>query len=195
MIDLLIGAVLVVLALALAVAIIGWIVTGTRGLWAGFLDLADSFGSRDGLFVAGCAGCIAWLVYLGVPFVAVWLGIAGLASAAGLGIGPSMALATGAALLVLLAQGNRALRRRQERQRRSQAEVVSGRDQGLRRYLPELIDAQGGACGICGGPLPHPPSGDTVHVDHIVPVSRGGTNDLNNLQSTHATCNLRKGAG
>lgn len=195
MIDLVIGAVLVVLALALALAIIGWIVTGTRGLWAGFLDLADSFGSKDGLLVAGCAGCIAWLVYLGVPFVAVWLGVAGLLFAAGLSMGPSVALATGAALLVLLAQGNRALRRRQERQRRSEAAPVSVRHPGLRRYLPELIDAQGGACGICGGPLPHPPTGDTVHVDHIVPVSRGGTDDLSNLQATHATCSLRKGAG
>ena len=33
-----------------------------------------------------------------------------------------------------------------------------------------------------------------VHIDHIVPVSKGGTSVPENLQVTHGRCNLRKGA-
>lgn len=33
-----------------------------------------------------------------------------------------------------------------------------------------------------------------VHVDHIVPVSRGGTSNVANLQATCGTCNMAKGA-
>ena len=46
-----------------------------------------------------------------------------------------------------------------------------------------------GACALCGGPL-----GSAVHIDHAVPVSRGGKTDLPNLQAAHPACNLRKGA-
>lgn len=31
-------------------------------------------------------------------------------------------------------------------------------------------------------------------IDHIVPLSQGGTNDLTNLQLAHLRCNLRKRA-
>ena len=32
------------------------------------------------------------------------------------------------------------------------------------------------------------------HVDHVVPIARGGTNDVKNLQLLCPKCNLRKGA-
>lgn len=32
-----------------------------------------------------------------------------------------------------------------------------------------------------------------LHVDHIIPVCEGGTNDFENLQTLCATCNLKKG--
>ena len=74
---------------------------------------------------------------------------------------------------------------------RSPRPSASGR---LRRHLPWLIQRQGGNCGICRQPLPQPPKGDVVHVDHIVPLVRGGTDQRSNLQATHAACNLTKGS-
>jgi 5-methylcytosine-specific restriction endonuclease McrA len=45
-------------------------------------------------------------------------------------------------------------------------------------------------CGICGEKiLP----GEAMHIDHILPVSRGGTNDTANLRVVHASCNQSKG--
>lgn len=51
-------------------------------------------------------------------------------------------------------------------------------------------------CGICGEPvdpaLRHPDP-RCVSLDHVVPVSHGGTNDLWNLRLTHLVCNLKRG--
>lgn len=63
--------------------------------------------------------------------------------------------------------------------------------------LPALWDAQEGLCGLCGEVIddglrwPHPMS---PSVDHIVPLSRGGTHEQSNLQWTHLIGNTRKGA-
>lgn len=54
-----------------------------------------------------------------------------------------------------------------------------------------------GSCGICDEPIdratkyPHPLS---PSVDHIVPLSKGGTHEQSNLQWAHLVCNQRKGA-
>ncbi len=45
-----------------------------------------------------------------------------------------------------------------------------------------------GRCAICGEFVPY----DTFTVDHIIPLAKGGTNELNNLQCTCKTCNLIK---
>lgn len=50
-------------------------------------------------------------------------------------------------------------------------------------------------CGICGRPVdksikyPHPLS---PTVDHIIPIARGGSSDLENLQLAHRCCNRQK---
>lgn len=57
--------------------------------------------------------------------------------------------------------------------------------------------ALGGPCGICGeaidrtlaAPDPLSPS-----IDHIVPLARGGSDLIANLQPAHLLCNKRKGA-
>jgi hypothetical protein len=47
-----------------------------------------------------------------------------------------------------------------------------------------------GICGICKRPVP----ADRFHVDHIVALATGGTNDIANLQVAHGICNITKSA-
>ncbi|HSN20083.1 MAG TPA: HNH endonuclease signature motif containing protein [Usitatibacter sp.] len=61
---------------------------------------------------------------------------------------------------------------------------------GLPRRLRERVIARDGlVCGICGGDVPR----DDVHIDHIVPVSLGGADDIDNLRVAHAFCNVSRG--
>jgi 5-methylcytosine-specific restriction endonuclease McrA len=46
-----------------------------------------------------------------------------------------------------------------------------------------------GLCGICGAAVT-----SDFHIDHIIPISRGGTHTLGNVQLAHPKCNLSKGA-
>jgi 5-methylcytosine-specific restriction endonuclease McrA len=51
-----------------------------------------------------------------------------------------------------------------------------------------------GKCLICGGWLRfHSTSGYGANIEHILPRSLGGTNDLLNLGLTHPQCNGEKG--
>lgn len=52
-----------------------------------------------------------------------------------------------------------------------------------------LLCEQDAKCVYCGVLL-----SDKYHIDHKTPVSRGGTNDLENLQLLCVTCNLKKSA-
>lgn len=66
----------------------------------------------------------------------------------------------------------------------------------------ELWRRQGGVCASCGGAMPLQRF-DLPHatlwkkyrptVDHIRPLSKGGQDEIGNLQLVHASCNLRKG--
>lgn len=74
------------------------------------------------------------------------------------------------------------------------------RDYGV-EYEPfnrvKVFDHDGWRCGICHKTIdkrlayPDPMS---VSLDHIVPLSRGGTHSLANAQAAHLVCNCRKGA-
>lgn len=51
-----------------------------------------------------------------------------------------------------------------------------------------------GRCLICGGPLRFAAnSGEGANIEHIVPRTLGGGNDLLNLGITHPRCNSEKG--
>lgn len=61
----------------------------------------------------------------------------------------------------------------------------------LSRTLRRLvIERDGLVCGICTGRVDLA----DIHIDHIFPVSLGGSDAMSNLRVTHKVCNLRKAA-
>lgn len=54
----------------------------------------------------------------------------------------------------------------------------------------DIILRDGLVCGLCGNPV----ALAEVHIDHVLPVAHGGSDDPHNLQVAHALCNIRKGA-
>jgi len=53
-------------------------------------------------------------------------------------------------------------------------------------YKQELKKIYSSPCAYCAAP--------SEHIDHIVPISRGGTHSIGNLTGACASCNLSKGA-
>lgn len=66
---------------------------------------------------------------------------------------------------------------------RSRRTISDSEWQELRR---EAIDRDGYVCRYCCATI------DTAHCDHIIPLSRGGTNDLDNLAVACLQCNSSK---
>lgn len=66
----------------------------------------------------------------------------------------------------------------------------------LRASYVEHVDAEvvfqrdGGVCGICRQPVDH---ASNWHVDHVIPLSKGGAHAYANVQLAHGRCNERKG--
>lgn len=60
---------------------------------------------------------------------------------------------------------------------------------GYRKHLSTLLMEQAFACALCGETI----TAETPEVDHIVPRSKGGTNDKANLQAACPECNRSKG--
>lgn len=54
-----------------------------------------------------------------------------------------------------------------------------------------VMQRDGFKCKICGA-SPSTDSGVTLHIDHIVPCAKGGTADIDNLQTLCSKCNLGK---
>jgi len=89
-----------------------------------------------------------------------------------------------------------AWRRLTERYREQQREYQRRRRAGVgeaiyAQHRVALHAQQDGRCAICGFTLL--PIGSDSHVDHIVPLGKGGGNDRANLQLLCPPCNARKG--
>lgn len=56
--------------------------------------------------------------------------------------------------------------------------------------VKSFIKTQNNICPICDGPLYF---GDSIHVDHTLPLIENGKDSKENLQVTHSSCNLEKG--
>lgn len=54
----------------------------------------------------------------------------------------------------------------------------------------EVWERDLGICYLCMGKA----DPDNWHLDHVIPLSRGGSHSLDNVAVTHPACNLRKGA-
>jgi hypothetical protein len=54
----------------------------------------------------------------------------------------------------------------------------------------KVWERDGGICGICKQPADE----QNWHVDHVIPLSKGGTHTYDNVQVAHPVCNLSKGA-
>ena len=56
-----------------------------------------------------------------------------------------------------------------------------------KRIAPQVFERYGEFCQICG-------SEDNLTIDHIIPIAKGGSSELNNLQPLCRSCNSKKGA-
>lgn len=64
------------------------------------------------------------------------------------------------------------------------------RNRKLRKHAAFLAQRDGHLCMLCRRPLDY--RTDPFHIDHIVPRSRGGSDDRANLCLSCPSCNLRK---
>jgi 5-methylcytosine-specific restriction endonuclease McrA len=52
----------------------------------------------------------------------------------------------------------------------------------------QVLEVYGNVCWLCGQPVPGLPS-----ADHVIPRSRGGSDDIENLRPCHTRCNSSRG--
>ena len=73
---------------------------------------------------------------------------------------------------------------------------MSRRRDGLSNRIRRIVIRDGPVCQLCGELVNlRAPPWDVLRpsVDHIIPKSKGGSDDLANLQLAHADCNSRRG--
>jgi 5-methylcytosine-specific restriction protein A len=62
----------------------------------------------------------------------------------------------------------------------------SGRRREIERAY--VIERDGSRCHLCGKKC----KPEDIHLDHVIPLSEGGSHELTNLRVAHAFCNLSK---
>jgi 5-methylcytosine-specific restriction endonuclease McrA len=63
-----------------------------------------------------------------------------------------------------------------------------------------VIETYGTDCHLCGGAIdlaaPRSPGAvgweKSLHIDHVIPLSRGGDDTLDNVRPAHGQCNVKK---
>ena len=78
--------------------------------------------------------------------------------------------------------------RYQESNRNHKAKRRGAEGRHTAKDIREIFVLQKGRCAVCRCRL------DGYHVDHIVPLAAGGTNNRQNIQLACLPCNLAKGA-
>ena len=56
------------------------------------------------------------------------------------------------------------------------------------RKRQQVLEVYGNVCWLCGQPIAGLPS-----ADHVIPRSKGGSDDIENLRPAHTGCNARRG--
>lgn len=85
-------------------------------------------------------------------------------------------------------------RRRNNYHRRRALKKAAGTGDPVR--MADIAERDGYRCGICSAPVdmdlawPHPQS---KSLDHVVPLTKGGSHDPANVQLAHLVCNTVKG--
>jgi len=86
------------------------------------------------------------------------------------------------------------VKRRDKRSRVSNRQNYRARTEGADVEggitIAALYDRDDGRCGICNGRV----GSHEASIDHIEPITRGGSHTWDNVQLTHHKCNLRKGS-
>jgi len=80
-----------------------------------------------------------------------------------------------------------------EKNRRRRARLLAAWDEDV--DILELVAQSEGKCGICREPIDTTlawPDMQSLTLDHIMPLSRGGRHRTDNCQPAHAVCNARK---
>lgn len=75
-----------------------------------------------------------------------------------------------------------------------QAKLAGSVRQGRRATVYKMLSKQHGGsvpCFVCGKHVKEA----HATLEHIVPLSKGGTDDMGNLSISHNVCNNRRGAG
>ncbi len=87
-----------------------------------------------------------------------------------------------------------------EAKRRRRARMLGN---GVEVYTElQVLETYGTDCHICSGPVDlnnsrrvgHPGWETGLHIDHVIPISKGGPDVLDNVRPSHGQCNLKKNA-